>query len=942
MSNINSYVIGQRWLNHADPALGLGIVTEITARSLNVIFPAVEDVRIYAIDKAPLTRIIYNVGDDIKTMDGLELKVTQVVNQSGLYLYEGLDSEGHSHQLFESKLYSSVNFTAPLKRLTSGQVDKARDYQLKIETLQLNARLLQSKSRGLIGARMEHLPHQIHIASEVAKRFAPRVLLADEVGLGKTIEAGLILHQQLITGRAKRLLIIVPDSLIHQWFVEMLRRFNLTFSIFNKERYQAIDEANPFETEQLIITSLDFLMGHADACQQAQEAPWDLVVVDEAHHLEWSEKKPSAEYATIEIFAAKSQGLLLLTATPEQLGLESHFARLRLLDPARYDSLSKFKKEQENFEAVSILSRALLHYKDNEGTEVISADLKEKAQVLLGAFETNSIPTVLSMLIDRHGTGRVLFRNTRAAISGFPERILHPYPLEKPAIYDYLISDDLQALMHPETLVPEDKWLSHDPRVAWLIDKVRALRPHKVLVIAANANSALALESHLRIKTSIRVAAFHEGLSIIERDRASAYFSDFEEGAECLICSEIGSEGRNFQFAHELILFDLPLIPDLLEQRIGRLDRIAQENDINIHVPFIQGLPTEALFRWYDDGINLFKQSCSFGYSLYQQFEASLENILTHLPINTAQLMVLIDDTKRQANTMRKQAEAGRDQLLELSSCNVVTASQLIADIEQEEAPETLKAYMNKVFNHYGVSHDSMSEGIDLLRPSEHMKSAYFPGLSDEGNRITYSRELALVREDVEFLSVEHPMVRDVIEMILNEPSGSVALSSMALPNLAPGTLLLEAFYSPQVLAPEQLTISRYLPLTPIRVFVDLQGNNLEKVISHEQLSGLCKNIKRQLVHPVIDQIKEHVEFMVENALMHAQKALPFIKASALEKMQQELGYEHSRLIELKKVNPSIRPEEIDFIQTQMQLSEKAINEASLTLEGIRVVINNG
>ena len=103
------------------------------------------------------------------------------------------------------------------------------------------------------------------------------------------------------------------------------------------------------------------------------------------------------------------------------------------------------------------------------------------------------------------------------------------------------------------------------------------------------AQTAIDLEKYLHLNVGVRSAAFYEGLSIVERDRAAAYFADSQAGAQSLICSEIGSEGRNFQFAHHLILFDLPVHPDLLEQRIGRLDRIGQRHNIQIHVPYIAG-----------------------------------------------------------------------------------------------------------------------------------------------------------------------------------------------------------------------------------------------------------------------------------------------------------------------------------------------------------------
>ena len=940
MNKEPSYIVGQRWLNYLDSDLGLGVIIGINHRHLQVSFPGVQAERIYAVDKAPLCRILYGLGDEIKTTDDITLTVTRVTDEEGVLVYKGVDEKECEHDVLESALSPLVKYTTPLDRLFRGHIDRDRQYKLKIETLKLSARVKESKSRGLIGARTEHIPHQVYIASEVAKRFSPRVLLADEVGLGKTIEAGLILHHQLITKRAHRIIIIVPETLIHQWLVEMMRRFNLSFSLFNEARYHAVDHDNPFESEQLIITSIDFLASENEVRHNAQCAEWDLVVVDEAHHLHWSEEKPSTEYQCIEAFASKAKGLLLLTATPEQLGIESHFARLRLLDKARFNSLSAFKKEEERFEEVNRLAEKLILYKENEQTDLMSEALKDNLSALMGQSVSNSIGETLSMLLDQHGTGRMLFRNTRTTISGFPKRVLHHYPLDKPSLYDGLSYEGENADFYPETRVLEKQWLKEDPRVSWLIETIRRLRPNKVLVITSSKSTAIALKNHLRMNTNIQTSAFHEGLSIIERDRAAAYFAQLESGAECLICSEIGSEGRNFQFSHELILFDLPLSPDLLEQRIGRLDRIGQAHDINIHVPIIKNTPIEALFYWYHEGLQSFQKSCSFGFSIYEAFEEELLSILRSDSYDKTVLDTLLKKTRNHADLMQQKAIMGRDRLLELSSCNNEKSVEIIEAIEAEEDPSALKAYMAKVFNAYGLSHEVHSEHTEILMPTDHMKTDYFPGLKEDGNTITYSREKALVREDIEFLSVEHPMVREAMEMILNEDGGQAVLLSMSLKNLPQGTLLLEAFYSVHVIAPLALDLDRFLSSTPIRVLTTLEGKNIDAVISHEKLSDLCQKIKRQNIYPIISKIRQDIESMAISAEQHADNVLPDIKNKASEKLNQELGYELERLSALQKVNPAIRQEELDFIKNQIKVIEKAIFESSLRLIGVRVVIN--
>ncbi|EOG7212432.1 helicase-related protein, partial [Enterobacter hormaechei] len=138
-------------------------------------------------------------------------------------------------------------------------------------------------------------------------------------------------------------------------------------------------------------------------------------------------------------------------------------------------------------------------------------------------------------------------------------------------------------------------------------------RSQKVLVICAKAATALQLEQVLREREGIRAAVFHEGMSIIERDRAAAWFAEEDTGAQVLLCSEIGSEGRNFQFASHMVMFDLPFNPDLLEQRIGRLDRIGQAHDIQIHVPYLEKTAQSVLVRWYHEGLDAFEHTCPTG-----------------------------------------------------------------------------------------------------------------------------------------------------------------------------------------------------------------------------------------------------------------------------------------------------------------------------------------
>ncbi|MFN2361768.1 MAG: RNA polymerase-associated protein RapA [Marinobacter sp.] len=949
----SEFVIGQRWVSHSDTALGLGIVTDISGRRVTLGFPAAEEERTYAIDNAPLSRIIYQLGEQIETFDGVCYEVRAVEDIGGVLMYHAEDDSENLVQISEVKLSSAVDFSAPHQRLFAGQFDRNGAFRLRMATARHLDRLRASSAQGLIGARTQHLPHQIYIAHEVARRYAPRVLLADEVGLGKTIEAGLILHYQLHTNRARRVLIVVPDSLMHQWLVEMLRRFNLRFSIIDQGRYEAMEDfsglsdeddelddadENPFASEQLALCSLDFLMSSEQARADAIAAGWDLMVVDEAHHLAWSPENASPEYRLIEQLSAASSGLLLLTATPEQVGVASHFARLRLLDPARFHDLETFREEEKQYEVINqVVSRIR-----EQGVAALSDADREALRSWLGddldALVSSGEPeqSVIEALLDRHGTGRVLFRNTRAEIRGFPER--HPLPVGLPCPELYRGSDVCHGIagLAPETAVDEEQWLTDDPRVAWLEKTLSGLKPAKVVVICAHASTAMALEHYLQLRAGIRSAAFHEHLSLIERDRAAAYFADTEQGAQALICSEIGSEGRNFQFAHHLILFDLPTNPDLLEQRIGRLDRIGQTETIDIHIPYLQGTAQETQYRWFEEGLNAFSESCSVGVAVHDHVNAQWQAAIDG---DSDQLPALLDASKAEAERLRTLLRNGRDALIELNSCRPEVANELIAQIETEEESARVRDYMIEACDILGVDVEDHSEHADVLRPGEQYQAGHVTELPEDGLTVTWSRQQALEREDMAFMSWEHPLVTGVMESVTSSGLGKAALASMTVKALPPGTLLLEALFTVHCPAPESLQLSRYLPVSPLRLLVDVNGRDLSATLPHDRLNDMCSNIRRRTAQAIVPQIRPQVETMVDHAENLAEPHLEPLKTSALARVREVFGPEIRRLEAMKKVNPAIRDDEIDFFREQLAAAETALNHASLSLEGIRVIV---
>jgi len=936
---VAEFSIGQRWVSHTETDLGLGIIIGIEGRQVEISFPAANEQRIYATDSAPLTRIEHKPGEIISNNDGLIIEVMDTEEHKGRIIYHGKDTNGNEHQIDELDLNCLIELTTPKQRLLSGQLDNPRAYELRCATLKQLDKLQQSGVSGLLGSRTSLLPHQTYIAHEVAKRYAPRVLLADEVGLGKTIEAGMILHYQLHTGLASRILIIVPDTLTHQWLVEMLRRFNLHFALFNEERIAGLREmadGNPFDSEQLIICSLGDITSDPMLFKDASNADWDMIVVDEAHHLHWGKDDIGHDYRCIETLAKKTCGLLLLTATPEQVGLASHFARLRLLDAARFHDLNSFIAEEKDYRKLNDIVSELL---DNQ-TQALSSSIVDDINHYLGedtlvttSPDETTREDIVNRLLDQHGTGRVFLRNTREAIKGFPQRKLIATGLTTPEQYSSLSGS---AGLYPEHHADINDWLKIDPRVDHLIELLKSLPDEKVLVICAYAETAIALEKYLQLRVGIRTAAFYEGLSIIERDRAAAYFADHEMGAQLLVCSEIGSEGRNFQFSHHLVLFDLPKNPDLLEQRIGRLDRIGQNKDIHIHVPYIENSAQAVLFRWYHEGLNIFNESCAAGYSIYEKFANELHAVIEQ---PERDMTKLIEDTSKEKNAVKDAMQAGRDRLIELNSCRKDKAEEIIKEIKQQEEADELIGFMEIMFDAYGIDHEEHSDKTWILHPSDHMRTGYFPGLGDESMTVTFDREKALSREDFAFVSWEHPMVSESMDMVINSEIGNAFVTTLEMDGIESGTILLETFATVSSIAPKYLQLGRYLPLSPLRTLISKDKKNYAKALTHEKLNKLCMKIDKKIALAIIKQIKKEIETMIDFAQKFTNTSLKEKKETAIQAVDNKLGEEIKRLKKLKQNNATIRDEEIEFLISQLNACKTVINEAKYEMQALRLVI---
>jgi ATP-dependent helicase HepA len=646
---------------------------------------------------------------------------------------------------------------------------------------------------------------------------------------------------------------------------------------------------------QLILCSQDFLLDHPERIPQAIGAGWDLLIVDEAHHLEWSPEESSDGYCLVQALALETASVLLLTATPQQLGAEGHFARLQLLDPHRYNDLEAFLRESDYYELVADAIDLI-----QEGGEPDVQRFVDRSpritEGLASLDKEGARERVVRDLLDSFGTGRVMFRNTRKQLRGFPKRKAH-----------------LVALEGEEVFVAKVNWL------------VRFLEEHpeeKILLIGKSLDLVEDLMEALLDRVNMKIAHFHEELTLLQRDRNAAYFSE-ENGADLLICSEIGSEGRNFQFAHHLVLFDLPENPELLEQRIGRLDRIGQTETINIHVPYVKGDAGERYARWYQEGLNAFEKNLQGAQLLVKKLQQ----------IKADTLPRFIEESKKLREETEVQMERGPDRLLALTSKGGGEIEKVLEELDGWDGDREFEDWILRLFDHFGLEVEEL-DGRDYLLKQGNVITDAFPDLAEDGMAVTFDRSRALIREEIGLMTADHPMVRNSIDLLLSAEAGNSAFGVWE----APGTtsVILEAFYIVECVAPASLQTDHYLPAVPLRVAIDYQGKDMTSDAS------LMKAILRRGNHrKLLEQPKvtgEMIPEMLKTLDSLAGQRRVAIVTKSLELMQSSFDQEKERLEDLAQLNPLVGKEELLEIENHREALKAALGGARLRLDSLRLI----
>lgn len=846
--------------------------------------------------------------DKVRTVNGRVGIVKAVAAPWATVVFDGDEEQVHLDDLIgESE--------GPIGELIAGRLGDAQAYALRLQALFLRHAYRFDPRSGLSNARIEPNLHQIYVAHAVANKLQPRMVLADEVGLGKTIEAGLILKELRARGVLERVLVVAPASLLFQWQTELQTKFNEHFEIFDAAaaKYFGKGGKNPFEQKDNIICSLPFASSPKRA-EQIAEASWDLVIFDEAHRVRrWrqgaSKVNVTQAYRLADELKDLTQGFLMLTATPMQLHPYELYSLIELVEPGLYPSFEAYDRRRKDLPRLNALMRVLKHWNTlheserddalGQNADLLQAVLGEAARTRASLDENAARTDVMDALVARHPLAGALVRNRKAEIGGFMPReakrfvvslnpeaeLLYEDVSEYIRLgYDRAIANKqhaigflmvtYQRMLASSTYCVRESFKKRaaklkrqlkdaavskaiasgaieelrdsaeeiaiaiadleqssemiDPagleaeiaELEFLIERIGNLEDDKASALLTALDELfekhpdekvviftqwLATQDYLRqqLERDYSVAVFNGSMSAEDKESAIRLFRD---KAQVLISTESGGEGRNLQFAHILVNYDLPWNPMKVEQRIGRLDRIGQKRKITIYNLACEGTVEERVLDVLEHRIQLFTESVGSLDPILGEVEQDIERlVMLDAAAVDAAFDELGNDVDKRTREARENERVLADFVLDRASLRQDRANELLG-LDPLASHKDLAQFMSDALAYFGGTLKPHAEGGLALTFAPRLASR-LRTVDRGGVRGVFDPGDALANEDLDFLAFGHPAIDAIVDVALGaDPVVCAARRSAELPGPGP---FVEVFY--------ELSSDESLPVGQVR-----------------------------------------------------------------------------------------------------------------------------
>ncbi|PJZ69896.1 RNA helicase [Leptospira perolatii] len=670
--------------------------------------------------------------------------------------------------------------------------------RLSLSAYELKLTHAYDKLSALSNSRTRLLPHQIESTYVVVNSLKPRFILADEVGLGKTIEAALVMKELIFRRGYKKVLIVAPSPLLVQWQQELRNKFNEEFEIVKRKNFVTSGTKN-WKNFKHVITSVDFIKNPKYA-EEILKTKWDIVIFDEAHRLRRDYHKITRAYLFAEKISKKCECLLLLTATPFRGKLEELYYLLHLIDPnilGHYhtfvndyvignksdlkEKISKVLLRRRKVEVGGFTKRFAKTVKIelspverqfyDETTEYVRREynLAMRNQnravgfvmIVFQKLLDSSVFALLSALSKR----KFLLENRFHRLQAL-ENKLDEWDLDETEGVEDFVSDldesspgDLASLKREllslNRLILLGKKIKEDRKSQKLKETIAKLKKeghHKFIIFTQFRSTQDFLASTL---SDYKVTVFHGSLSA---DAKEAAIQEFRNSTEILICTEAGGEGRNLQFSNVLFNYDLPWSPLKIEQRIGRIHRFGQKDNVFIFNFASKDTVAERILEVLSNKIRLFEESIGVSDELLGAIEDELDFHSSFMRFVTG-------------NKSKTEVEEEIDQRIKVAKKGFEKLGSLVTpkliDFNLEDYYKTTlqersytNSHLEEFFVQYAKSYPELAPC--KLRPlGKDMYQLESPDY--KGKRATFDSEKALTDDSLEFLAFGHPLIDQAV-----------------------------------------------------------------------------------------------------------------------------------------------------------------------------------
>jgi ERCC4-related helicase len=747
-----------------------------------------------------------------------------------------------------------------LTSLTTHAESEGDWYDIRLRSANLQAAYGSDNLSGLASSRVILRPHQIFVAHRILEKPRPSMLVADEVGLGKTVEAGLVLKELIARKSVDRILIITPPNLLNQWHTEMRIKFNETFEIIdspvlNRER-NLYPNSNPWSRFNRVLVS-SYLARTEDQRADLVGAGWDLVILDEGHHCRRKrvgKRTDTTElYRTMDLLKDSSFGVMVLTATPMQLHPFELFSLVEIVEPGLYESYEDFEQEAAASQELRRTVATLQAWDDSTQEAQNAARLALQSQGLSFASDSPvDRERVIERLLEIVRLTQAIVRNRKRTVGGFtrrrartsrvdlsPEEVAVNEQLLKYLKEGYAIAarsgDRLlgfEMVTFQRLLASSSRALSRalTNRKARLLGEASRLQvfedddeqdgaPHRIhqfpdepavldsLIASLSSISDSKVNALVRLIDQLldrnpdekvlvftqflatqdlicerlarhRVVHFRGAMNRWEKDAAVARF---RQDAQVMVSTEAGGEGRNFQFCHILVNFDLHWNPMKIEQRIGRLDRYGQTKNVQIYNITSTATIEDRLLQVLLRRLNLFEETVGALELVLGDVEDDVRSALVQASGDVDEAAAIFERAiELRIQDAQRVDEKSADFLIELGSFQKDIANRLTDDLREGRERIELERLVLDLIQYFPTAQVQVDREVYSV--------AVPPALGNTvGARLetdyvgTFDAATAVQNEQLDFFGFGHPLIDACLSYASSEASEGL-VSARVLP----------------------------------------------------------------------------------------------------------------------------------------------------------------